>query len=40
MPKLKNEAQILQTLDTLFAKYATRGRENESFGDVMQRIEF
>ena len=36
----QNEAQILQTLDTLFAKYATRGRENESFGDVMQRIEF
>lgn len=36
----QNEAQILQTLDTLFADYAARGRENESFGDFMQRIEF
>jgi sulfite reductase (NADPH) hemoprotein beta-component len=36
----QNEAQILQTLDTLFANYATQGREHESFGDFMQRIEF
>jgi hypothetical protein len=27
-------------LDTLFANYATQGREHESFGNFMQQIEF
>jgi sulfite reductase (NADPH) hemoprotein beta-component len=34
----QNEAQILETLDKLFAQYVLERAKSESFGDFMQRV--